>query len=67
MLTQKHAHEFYNSLIHTISLSFTHTTHTRRHTHTQKLEATQVPFNRQLDKQIMVHQHKRLLFKNKNK
>ena len=37
------------------------------HTHTHKLEATNVSFNRCMGKQSMVHQHNRILFKNKNK
>ena len=45
---------YYHSLPHT-------------HTHTHKLEATKVSFNRRLDKQTTVHQHKRILFKNKKK
>ena len=45
---------YYHSLPHT-------------HTHTHKLEATKVSFNRRLDKQTTVHQHNRILFKNKMK
>ena len=56
MPTQKHAHEFYDTLIHTICLSLTHT---------HKLEATKLSFNKYMDYQTMVHQHSQILFKNK--
>ena len=60
MPTQKHAHEFYNSLIHNISLSLTHT-------QTHKLEVTKVSLNRLLNKETMIHQDNRILLKNKKK